>query len=381
MPVELKPMIDMPRPIEIDRLFPLIEPFELNIQGKKFVIPFENTYGLFRNYEGVVAAKLDEDLSKIGNAKEPVEIARLNLVVVDEKQYRQGGFIRIIGLPDKTSALTGIIQGKSSKMDFHDGLNIPYKYSILTGRLANNIGSYRYGIETSKIVHDGYYEENPNLNKLLKASSKPRKIINGYVKHDKVKRLIADVESLNSPNELVLKYMNKEFLVKPRYERLSCHNMPVVGIFTHPFDDDKLILLRLQEQSKTLAQRNRFIITEMGQNEIDIGHIYFRILHDKILADGVYVGEGLTRTISEEEAQKYRCAGLGSRILETTEEVFKARYNRNLVEIEGQMYFNKDEALRNPWDFFMSNGYRIISGGSYDEKMNTSIGAIFEKQI
>ncbi|MBS3169911.1 GNAT family N-acetyltransferase [Candidatus Woesearchaeota archaeon] len=136
-----------------------------------------------------------------------------------------------------------------------------------------------------------------------------------------------------------------------------------------------MTVARLREQK---SGRNRLLITEVEEAERDIGYIYFRVLPQKILADGFSIGEVSTTYIAPEEAEQFRGKGLGTRVLETAERLFKKRYGASSVEFESEMVFSKEGIHDDPGRFFRRNGYSL-------RMTSESIGrfgfASFEKRI
>jgi len=185
--------------------------------------------------------------------------------------------------------------------------------------------------------------------------------------------------------EVVLSYDNNEFLLSQYFPPVSPNNkLPIVGIYSHPSDQDKIILARLMEQGTEPISRNRIIITELDgeEKEVDIGELYFRVQFDNISADGFNIGQGLLTLRSEEDANKYTGQGLGSRVLQTAEGLFKNRYNMKLVKFENEMdtsICGKDisllDRLGKRGNFFMKNGYRI------DESIDAPTSGVLLQKI
>jgi len=167
------------------------------------------------------------------------------------------------------------------------------------------------------------------------------------------------------------------FLASDKFRAIG--ELPVVGIYTHPYDNDKICLARLLENR---SGRGRIIVTELDEGEREVGFLYFRRIADKILADGFYIGEGFTRIIPDDEAQRLRGQGLGSRVLESAEELFKTRYGTDRVHFETEMDFRKEGVEHNRGTFFRNNSYTEIADHShFIQPQNISNAVLFGKNI
>ena len=63
--------------------------------------------------------------------------------------------------------------------------------------------------------------------------------------------------------------------------------------------------------------------------------------------------------IAPEEAEQFRGKGLGTRVLETAEGLFKKRYGASFVEFESEMVFSKEGIHDDRERFFRRNGYSL----------------------
>jgi len=383
---ELELVPDRSRAVETDCLLPLEEKVTLELEGKSYFIPNNlPTYGIIRDTErSIILVQLEEPARSV---YPPLlaEDASIHILRIQNDSYRKIGIfdlrkakfqdINQIGL-----AIYGEIEVSEGEVkNAMDFFHEPNTLAGLIGGLIAEIGLFRYWL---KLLGATIIEEwEPFSPEDVEIEiEKPNKIVQGQIKHSHVKRMqLAVPFPLTEP--VVARKDGTNFSIEPSYIVFAEHRqqLPVIGIYTHPFDDKKICLARLHEQRNPIAPRNRIYVTELGEEERMIGDLYFRVLDDKILADGFDIGNpSFGRLLTEREAQQYRGKGLGSRVLETAEELFKERYGKNLVVFEGEFDFLKRSVRHNRGNFFRNNYYTKTKSG---QGMNIDIGCTFEKHI
>lgn len=399
-----------PKPAEItlDTPLPLEEAVCLHFEGNDFHIPYpisssiplyepenELICGFYRRGDQLVVATFNEHPTRT-RPKDPYEQmlrGGFHLTEIGTMSCRKIGYFSLVektgrtfSLVEKTGRtekdnpwayldLRGLIQQESGEITNLSDLyqeNDPFAVMIVDKVL--QLCAYRYNINRHMLNTSGserwYVDEDFNK-PLMHPSQRVDREIQGTVEHDAVKSIVLPRIPLGSNRKLIF----PEGRTFPLSRQFHSRDIPIVGVYTHPHDERKITVARLLEQK---SGRNRLLITEVEEAERDIGYLYFRVLPQKILVDGFSIGEGSMIYIAPEEAEQFRGKGLGTRVLETAERLFKKRYGASFVEFESEMVFSKEGIHDDPERFFRRNGYGLRMTSDW---IGNYAVASFEKRI
>ncbi|MBT3985130.1 hypothetical protein HOD38_00345 [archaeon] len=375
--LSLELMEDRPKLVKVEGL-PLERAVTLKLEGNRYYIPNSNpTYGIISTGSSLVIAQLNDDYRFENDLTRNYNIeGTLNLIELVDGVYRNIGGASVSKSRNKGFLSGNLVVGEDVR-DLIELNNERNQLAQLVIRIGLSIINYRYHVIAvegkQKKAYGGLSPEDLGIGK-LDITKKRAKIVQGHIKHSAVKRY-----SLSSPltEPTLLEREDQTFLANDKF--IAIGELPVVGIYTHPYDKDKICLARLLENR---SGRGRIIVTELDEGEREVGFLYFRRIADRILADGFYIGEGFTRFIPDDEAQRLRGQGLGSRVLETAEELFKTRYGTSLVHFETETDFRKEGVQHNRGTFFRDNGYIEIADHTHPvHPLDISNAVLFAKDI
>lgn len=408
--------------IEVSSSLPLEETVQLEFQGKEYIIPAEfPVYGIFQYYDKIIIAQLEEEpqrLSRSYKLGDSVNESTVHLLQLEKKGYRRVGEVRL-----KETAEECIIHGGIEPTEYllslspltrffvndirHDLDTLVKKgdaFARLVARLTEVIALLRYKLPGEivnsyehttgqpatlyyKYADIGWISVMTDVVKKMFSlkETKSTRTIQGYIPHndvqfiegkinpimgyapfialDKINENIIQQFKLREEIEVVLNdklYRVSQF--SPRKDSASILN-PIVGMYTHPFDDDKIVFTRFVQ---LFSDPNSFIllVKEVSPQEKNcseeklIGEAWARVEED-----GIYCHDFKIEKYhdSEKEAQQYRGKGLGSCVLHSLELVTCKYFNKDKLIFESVPdYSHKENIRHNPGKFFGENDYRRI---------------------
>lgn len=379
-----------PSAINVDVPLPLEEAVRLHFAGQEYHIPhpLDGLSLFFRSHELIcgfyhragklIVATLQERMTRPTQQtlQQHSLLGEFNLTEMGPETYQRIGQFLLAEHVGKTEhgrscaslQMSGFIKGENGKIKNVSALfREKDHFTMLVLEQIGEIGSIRYNLNYSCIVT---YPERTlrgagslfNCN-MPYPPSKPSQEVYGYLPHSEVRKIALHQMPLRSRRKLIFSD-EKAFTLDPYITPPLNRETPIVGVYTHPFDKDKIVLARLLERA---SGRNHLLITEYGETERDIGYLYFRVLPERILADGFAIGEGLMTFVGEQEGQELRGKGLGTRVLETAEELFRRRYKASNIEFETVQTFYKEGIAQDTGRFFRRNRYKELAGSIQTE--------------
>ncbi|MBI4151818.1 hypothetical protein HY496_02505 [Candidatus Woesearchaeota archaeon] len=315
--------------------------------------------GFYKRGDQLVSATLQEESqTRLSSSCK----GKLILTEVGEEEYRRIGEITLLEERDLLSPhmiATGAIETENGKvMDLFDLYRTHDPFTKMIVHKMIDIRTYRYNLNLMCLRPSSTYL---SRERIPSPEEEPTRVVEGIVEHTEVKKFALGRIPLRWRKELQL----SDGRIYPLDQRFLGVRVPIVGMYTHPFDHDKIVAARFDKLRET------FLITEIGKTkESIVGKVNYSHEKTRVTVRHYYLG-------GENDDQRWRGKGLGSRVLETVEEVFKKQYRASRIIFPEQISFVKEGVREDPTRFFYRNGYT--------QKIESSAGAgyiaTFQKRL
>lgn len=276
-------------------------------------------------------------------------------------QYQLSGLLR-----DMRARSTDIWSNAEHRLD---------KLAEMLRHDAASIGQVRYGAHAMRFTqHDTTRmstPQNPCLVTSRIANQEAQKTIEGVVSNTTIqecKTVELDKNNDVPRSEEEITFVWNDFkdmsrgekrVTLPHKNNTIYGRLPIVGVYTHPFDKDRLLIMRLSREKKEPISRDRLFFNEVGAEEKNVAQIYFRWLGKKILADGLYIGESFDGYIDPQQRHQYLGKGIGTCLVDKLEQLTLLMYGATEIEFETERCFLKEGVRENRYNFFQQLHYGI----------------------